>query len=181
MQKAGALPPSPTRATCANGREAHSLLRACLGAQACQACQLSRRDGRSGQAGSLPAGGQQRLGTHNARCWRSGRGRSASHKDVEKPGYGERLFPSDSVLFACCNKARVHGNSSGLQYTKFCSLCQGWCRQFQEMIPVLLPGEQNVLLRDFTVIKIVPVANFKKLCHLNVRTMTNFRLLLSMV
>lgn len=86
-------------------------------------------------------------------CFAQGRG---------KPGHGKRLFPSDSVLFACCNKAQVQGNSSGLQYEKCCSLCQGWCRQFQEMIPCLLPGEQNVLLRDFTAIKLMPVVNFKK-------------------
>ena len=121
----------------------------------------TRRAAPAGQAAFRQAG------THHERCRYSGRGRSASRKVVEKPGHGKHLFQSDSVLFACYNKAQVQGNSSGLQYVKFCSLCQDWRRQFQEMIPCLLPGEQNVLLRDFTVIKLMPVENFKKCYHLN--------------
>lgn len=134
---------------------------------------------RSGTA--QPGRAQRHLGTHCAPQQRSAPRRSASCKDVEKPGHGKSPFLSDSDLFARCNKAQVQGNSSGLQYVKFCSLCQDWCRRFQEMIPNLLTGEQNVLLGDFMVIKLMAVANFKKHYHLNAWTMTNFRFLFLMI
>lgn len=147
----------------------------CLGAQACQARWLSRRDGRArgahhpSWAGSLPAG---RAGSGTlARTTRAAGARCKAGvlcaRMWKNLATVKRLFPSDSVLFACYNKAQVRGNSSGLQYVKFCSPCQDQCRQFHEMIPCLLPEEQNVLLGDFTAIKLMPVANFKKRYHLN--------------
>lgn len=120
--------------------------------------------GQPGRAAAL--GSEQRhLGSYRAPQQRSG----PEHfvQDVGKPGHGKSLFLSDSDLFARCNKAQVQGNSSGLQYVKFCSLCQDRCWQFQEMIPNLLTEEQNVLPGDFMVIKLMAVANFKKHYHLN--------------
>ena len=119
------------------------------------------------RAGGLPAGGYRASARTTRVAGARGEAGVLRARMWKKPGRGKRLFLSDSVLFACCNKAQVQGNSSGLQYLKFCGLCQDRCRQFQEMIPRLLPGEQNVLLGDFTVIKLVPVANFKKHYHLN--------------
>lgn len=147
-------PSTPTQPKRANGWEARSPLQACLGAQARQARRLSQRDGRArgthqpSWAGSLPAGraGSGTLARTTRAASTRGKVGVLGARRWKNLATVKRLFPSDSVLFACYNKAQVRGNSSGLQYVKFCSLCQDRCWQFHETIPCLLPEEQNVLL-----------------------------------